>query len=212
MDTDRHALLNEVASYYDEKLARHGNTPQGVDWNGEQSQLLRFKQLCRVFDEDQRPFSVNDLGCGYGALFDYLRPRHPGCSYLGVDIAAGMVAAAQARHAAHGQARFQQADAPDRIADYGIASGVLNVRQGRSDEEWFAHLQGVLDTLDRSSRLGFAFNCLTSYSDPQRKRAYLYYADPCQIFALCKQRHSSQVALLHDYGLFEFTVLVRKSA
>jgi hypothetical protein len=58
---------------------------------------------------------------------------------------------------------------------------------------------------------GFAFNCLTSYSDAERKRDYLYYADPCALFDLCKRRYSRNVALLHDYGLYEFTLLVRKA-
>ncbi|MGR9969871.1 hypothetical protein ACUOIB_23760, partial [Escherichia coli] len=73
-------------------------------------------------------------------------------------------------------------------------------------------LQETLDSLDRFSRRGFSFNCLTSYSDEDRKRDYLYYADPCQLFDLCKRRYSRQVALLHDYGLYEFTILVRKDA
>jgi hypothetical protein len=30
------------------------------------------------------------------------------------------------------------------------------------------------------------------------------------VFDLCKRRHSRNVALLHDYGLYAFTVLVRK--
>ncbi len=53
------------------------------------------------------------------------------------------------------------------------------------------------------------FNCLTSYSDPEKKRDELYYADPCALFDMCKRRYSRQVALLHDYGLYEFTILVR---
>jgi hypothetical protein len=39
---------------------------------------------------------------------------------------------------------------------------------------------------------------------------HLYYADPCAIFDLCKRRYSRNVALLHDYGLYEFTIVVRK--
>ncbi len=68
----------------------------------------------------------------------------------------------------------------------------------------------ILDVLDRTSRSGFAFNCLTSYSDADKMREYLYYADPCALFDLCKRRYSRNVALLHDYGLYEFTILVRK--
>jgi hypothetical protein len=58
--------------------------------------------------------------------------------------------------------------------------------------------------------LGFAFNCLTAYSDAHKMQSYLYYADPCRLFDLCKRRYSRNVALLHDYGLYEFTILVRK--
>jgi len=42
-------------------------------------------------------------------------------------------------------------------------------------------------------------------------RDYLYYGDPCFYFDLCKRSYSRQVALMHDYGLYEFTLLVRKA-
>ena len=42
-------------------------------------------------------------------------------------------------------------------------------------------------------------------------REELFYADPGWIFDQCMRRYSRHVALLHDYGLYEFTVLVRKS-
>ena len=66
--------LEEVARYYSTKLAEHGDTARGVDWNGEESQALRFDQLARIIQRDSG-FSLNDLGCGYGALFDYLASR-----------------------------------------------------------------------------------------------------------------------------------------
>ena len=39
---------------------------------------------------------------------------------------------------------------------------------------------------------------------------YLFYADPCELFDFCKTRFSQNVALLHDYGLYEFTILVEE--
>lgn len=204
-------LLNEVAHYYSEKLAQHGETAQGVDWNGEVSQALRFEQLAKVIDPAV-PFSVNDLGCGYGALFEFLLARHGANvnAYTGVDVSSDMVEAASRRYMHHSQARFVTASEPDRVLDYTIASGIFNVRQQRGEAEWLDYLMSVLGILDRTSRMGFAFNCLTSYSDEDKKRDYLYYADPCKLFDLCKRKYSRQVALLHDYGLYEFTILVRK--
>lgn len=204
------AILSEVAHYYTDKLAQHGETPRGVDWNGSESQVLRFEQLSKILPTSG-DFSLNDLGCGYGALLDHLRDKHPSCSYLGVDISPDMISAAGQRHATTPRVRFITASEPDQIADYGVASGIFNVRLGRTDAEWHDYLQSTLDVLDRTSKLGFSFNCLTSYSDEDKKRDYLYYADPCRLFDLCKRRYAKQVALLHDYGLYEFTILVRKT-
>lgn len=210
MESSKDDLLVEVATYYSHKLASHGDTPLGVDWNGESSQVLRFEQLCKIIQSAEDGFSVNDLGCGYGALLDYLISKRSSFSYLGVDVSEDMVRSANLRHQSSANARFIAASEPDVYSDYGIASGIFNVRLGRTDAEWFDYLVATLDMLNKTSRNGFAFNCLTSYSDEEKRRDYLYYADPCKLFDLCKRRYSNQVALLHDYGLYEFTILVRK--
>lgn len=203
-------ILSDIASYYDGKLRAHGETPHGVDWNGEEGQLVRFRQLAQIVS-GPGGFSLNDLGCGYGALFDYLRRPCSGIDYLGVDVSAEMIDAAKRRNASYRGVRFLVDEAPDRIADYGMASGIFNVRLQHDAATWLEHIHATLDVLDSTSRRGFAFNCLTSYSDSDKKRPDLYYADPCALFHRCKNRYSRNVALLHDYGLYEFTILVRKA-
>jgi SAM-dependent methyltransferase len=213
------SILCEVASYYSEKLAQHGETPQGVDWNGEDSQTLRFEQLSKIVNTANQ-FSIHDLGCGYGAFYEFLTRKHESFSYSGIDVSESMIHAAEQRykniHAAEQryknkiQVSFFASSEPDQVADYGVASGIFNVRLNRTDEEWRTYLEAALDVLDRTSSKGFAFNCLTSYSDADKMRDYLYYADPCALFDLCKRKYSRNVALLHDYGLYEFTILVRK--
>jgi len=203
------AILTEVADYYSAKLAEHGETPRGVDWNGEESQVLRFAQLAKII-QPSSTFSLNDLGCGYGALFDYLSTVSQDFMYTGCDVSSDMIEAANTRYVNQANAHFVMASEPPDMADYGVASGIFNVRLGRNDAEWQQYLETTLDVLNNTSRHGFAFNCLTSYSDADKMRDYLYYADPCWLFDLCKRRYSRHVALLHDYGLYEFTILVKK--
>jgi hypothetical protein len=50
---------------------------------------------------------------------------------------------------------------------------------------------------------------LSLSSDPERRRPTLYYADPAEMLAYCLSRYGRSVALLQDYGLYEFTVMVR---
>lgn len=203
-------ILQEVAEYYSSKLGEHGVSPRGVDWNSEESQRLRFMQLTKII-QHQKKFSLIDLGCGYGALFHYLKEYWRDFSYLGCDVSADMVLAARRHIGTKANANFILGSEPPEVADYSVASGIFNVRLGRSDAEWYEYLLATLDVLDRSSRTGFAFNCLTSWSDTEKKRDYLYYADPAALFSICKQRYSRHIALLHDYGLYEFTILVRKN-
>ncbi len=155
-------------------------------------------------------FSINDLGCGYGALYDYMSPRYDSFTYSGIDVSENMVLAAEKRLKSSINSSFTASNKPDQIADYSVASGIFNVRMGRSDNEWKAYMETTLSILNRASKIGFAFNCLTSYSDADKMRDYLYYANAGDLFNLCKNRYSHNVALLHDYDLYEFTILVRK--
>ena len=203
-------LLTEVAEYYTTKLAEHGETPRGVDWNGEEGQTLRFSQLCKIVTKSEG-FSVNDIGCGYGALYDFLAEDFQSFSYIGIDVSEDMLLAAKRRLCEKESAHFVLGGAPTQAADYGVASGIFNVRLGRSDSEWLAYLKSTLDIINETSKLGFSFNCLTSYSDHDKMKDYLFYSDPLMLFDLCKRRYSRNVSLLHDYGLYEFTILVRKN-
>jgi SAM-dependent methyltransferase len=206
------SLLQDVAAYYSSRLAEHGQTPQGVDWNGEDGQVLRFEQLTKILPLSGG-YSLNDVGCGYGALIDFLKVRYPHFDYAGNDVSVEMVTAAMERYRGETNVQFHHNSTPATLSDYGIASGIFNVRSGREDDEWLEYIHTTLDMLHATSRRGFSFNCLTSYSDPERMRPdRLYYADPCALFDRCKRLYSRQVALLHDYGLYEFTILVRKDA
>lgn len=201
-------LEARVGAYYAERLAEHGVTARGVDWNGEASQHVRFEQLMRVA-EPGAPVSVNDWGCGYGALVDWLDAHGGAAAYHGYDLAPAMVAAGAARYADRPDVAFSADPGDLPVADYTVASGIFNVRAGASDAAWSDYIAATLERMAGVSRRGIAFNVLTSYSDPERMEERLHYADPCRWFDWCKRTLSREVALLHDYGLYEFTILVR---
>ncbi|AYG46028.1 class I SAM-dependent methyltransferase [Pseudomonas sp. Leaf58] len=207
-------ILQDVADYYSSRIRAHGATPEGVDWNGSASQQLRFAQLLKLVpvNEQQEGFSLIDVGCGYGALLAWLQARGVTVDYHGYDVSEQMIAAARQQHPASATVCFEVAESASRQADYAVASGIFNVCQATPRATWEAYIADVLRTMDACSRKGFAFNCLTSYSDPPFMRDYLYYGDPCFYFDLCKTTYSREVALLHDYGLYEFTLLVRKAS
>lgn len=202
-------IRKNVEEYYSAKVRSHGPTPKGVDWNSSESQELRFQQLTTAI-EFKQPFSINDFGCGYGALVDYLEKRSSSYSYYGFDISEEMVNMAIDQHEEFPHCKFFSDPSALVLADYTVASGIFNVRMEFSDEAWLSYMLNTLDNLNLLSDKGFAFNALTKYSDAEFMRSDLYYADPTMLFDYCKTKYSKYVALLHDYPLYEFTIFVRK--
>ncbi|MEM6702880.1 MAG: class I SAM-dependent methyltransferase [Acidobacteriota bacterium] len=205
----RHLEEKRAVGYYEDKLAQHGSTAAGVDWGSEESQELRFEQLLRVVDPARRDVKLNDFGCGYGALAVRALQLPGVSSYVGFDLSEAMIEAARSSHAESHGAAFVNRLEDLGVADYTVASGVFNVRQESSEEVWWDYVQDLIADLARFSRHGFAFNVLTSFADEDRKVSRLFYADPSQVLRHCQETYSRWVTLLHDYGLYEFTVLVR---
>lgn len=201
--------LDGIRDLYESNLATHGTTSQSVGWRDEASQRLRFERLGRVVDRDAGDFTVNDWGCGYGAMFGYLDGAFGTAlsRYTGYDISEDMLGAARVR-CADPRAVFVNGAEVAADADYTFVSGTFNVRLQASDEEWEAYIKHHLEAMFAKSRRGLAFNLLTSYVD--WKQDNLFYADPKVFFDFCKTRLSRSVTLHHDYGLFEWTIAVTR--
>ncbi len=201
-------ILNEVSKYYTNKIQQFGTTPQGVDWNSTDSQELRFEILSNVILQDEK-FSILDFGCGFGSMLDYFDKKYNSFKYVGFDVSEEMVHAALEKFSTKEYAKWTTS-LPTENADYVIASGIFNVKLENNNEDWLNYILETLHKIDASSTKGFSFNVLTKYSDSEYMKDYLYYADPLFLFDYCKTHFSKNVALLHDYNLYEFSIIVRK--
>ena len=199
-------VYKEIDNYYSNKLLIHGATPRGVDWNSEDSQKLRFEQISKIIRSENA--SVNDLGCGYGKYIDFLEEKFSGFVYKGYDLSLDMIAEAKKQYPKY---EFHKINSVEElvVADYTVCSGIFSVKMEVSDSDWLEYVLDTLDHMAEKSLNGFSFNMLTKYSDKEYMRSDLYYADPMLFFDHCKRHFSRNVAVLHDYDLYEFTVLVR---
>ncbi|MBI1770275.1 MAG: class I SAM-dependent methyltransferase [Bacteroidetes bacterium] len=203
----------EIIDFYSERLKEFGDSSRGVGWKNDRAQIIRFLQLARVFQKREH-FSVNDFGCGTGEFYKFLLSQNFNeVTYNGYDILPDMVAAATEKIGQHSNVRLYKIDSPADLvsADYSVASGVFNVKYEATDSEWLSHILSALNVLNAKSIMGFSVNFLTLYSDKEFKQSYLYYADPLFIFDHCLKNFSKNVALLHDYDQFDFTIIVRKN-
>jgi len=196
--------------YYREKFIQHGDTPKGVDWNDSDTQNLRFKQILEFVLPIQN-CSLLDVGCGTGALFEYIKNNsQDDFFYTGTDYVEEMIDKATSKFDKLQNVIFLNKDLSninDQF-DYVVASGIFNVKQNISNEIWKSHILDTLDKMFSRCKKGIVFNILTSYVDFSESR--LYYSDPLVVFDYCVKSFSRYIKLNQGYPLYEYTMAVYK--
>jgi len=199
-----------IQDFYEGRLAEFGPTARGMDWEGEQQLELRFRVMTGIFDANEGPASLLDLGCGAGLLHDHLEARGllGRIDYTGIDISPAMIAAASARKP---EARFSARDVlAEPLAaesfDYVVANGVLTVKEHVNRTEMWDFAKAFMATAFRSARKGLAVNLMSAHVDWEKER--LFHVPLDDAMAFFKAELSRHVLIRHDYGLWEYTAYV----
>lgn len=198
-------LLASVEKYYTNKILEHGPIPRGVDWNGQESQFLRFEILSGLIEKNNP--SILDYGCGYGAFCGFLKQKKIKNNFTGFDISKEMIKECEKKYK---NENWYSVLSNNSKYDYVFASGLFNVMLDEDENEWKEYIFNSIKQFNNLSEQGFAFNLLTTYSDPEKSKDYLFYAEPEEIFKFCKNNISNKVTLNHSYPLYEFTIMVKK--
>jgi len=209
LDQELAEVYASIERYYSAKIKTFGPTPHGADWNSFITQEVRFVQLLKLCDFSA-PFALNDVGCGYGALWSYLTRYHADAcvDYLGFDVSPAMVCQADSLRRDLSRASFLVASASPRVADYSVASGTFNVKLDQPFDRWERFIGKTLLEMHATSRRGFAVNFMTPQAS-DRAPQELYRTTPEPWTRYCEKEFGSSVEVLADYGLREFTLLIR---
>ena len=199
--------LEQIKSYFGKRIEQHGASPRGVDWNSDESQNIRFDQLLKIVELHLfRSLIMAAVMARWQITWNkkvFRRITMASIFWRAVEIA-------RQTHSGKPHCAFFTDTDQLPLCDYSVASGMFNVRCEQSFKSWTKYVVNSLHRFNDLSRKGFASNFLTKYSDVDKMRADLYYADPLFLFDYCKRNFSKNVSLLHDYGLYDFTILVRK--
>lgn len=210
---DNHSRkLSAATRIYEKRLAEFGPSPKGVLWKDLEGQLLRFELLARIIPVEAapEPISVSDLGCGYGALFDFLLTL-PGveiAGYRGYDVSGAMLEQA-AKRITDPRALFTRSEEALEVADYSFVSGAYNLIAQAGIPEWRDYAASSLIRLwDRTAK-GLAFNMLNA---ARPVAVGSLYRTPPDFFIDLFRRLKAEVTLVNDYPLDEWTLLVRRKS
>lgn len=204
------AVYTGISDYYTAKVSKFGATPLGVDWTCVPTQELRFVRLLKICDFASA-FSLNDLGCGYGALLFYLDRRHARCkiNYLGIDLSQAMLRHARRLWRDRLEVSFAQGHEIPRLADYSVASGIFNVQLDQPRDVWERFIAKTLEQLHQSSRCGFSVNFIRAPGASISEREGIYSTQPEKWQQYCVDRFGTTTEIISGYGLREFTLMVR---
>lgn len=204
------SFLKDIQNYYTDKIKAHGANAAGVDWGSTERQERRFQMLAKPL-VGAKDFSILDLGCGYGAYWDYLSAAHKHFDYTGADLSDEMIQTARATHPQLSATCFQTGGIPDKMFDFVAASGIFNIMGGTGTDIWSTYVHDTLKAMFAHCRIACSCNFLTSYSDVDKKKAGLYYADPKDIIDFCVRELSIDIDFSHHYDAWDFTVHIFKT-
>jgi SAM-dependent methyltransferase len=201
---------------YAERLGERGSTPQGVFWNSRQNQMVRFAALLsRVTGHvawtkpKPRTLSIADIGCGYGAMLEFIRarPQFTHLRYMGLDINPAMIAACQDNFptAAH---LFKIGKKPVSPVDFSVFSGTFNLCHIDDTKRWEAYMFACLDSCWQNSRMGMALNLLCA---PETKISnQIFYVNRADFIAKASARFGATHAIATREVKDDYTFLITR--
>jgi SAM-dependent methyltransferase len=201
-----------LIEHYQTLLKKHGDSPQALQYRDAETQFARFKILSEIASPLN---SVLDVGCGLAHLYLYLQSTGFSGKYVGVDIVPEFAQLAAETFKDEKNVTITHASGLEPLptgTDFALLSGVFNNRM--DDNKGF--MQATLHQMFAAANKGISFNAMSRYVDYYDDT--LYYVDPMEVFAFCKNELGGYPVLRHDYVLsengfpFEFAIYVYKEA
>jgi len=191
---------NKLSQIYWNRFQQFGSTPQGSFWATEARQTRRFEIILCEIDKLSGAawFSLADIGCGYGALVDYLlkRPASSVTSYIGYDISEQLIAACK-RKFEQPWARFICSSAPDQEQDFSVMSGPFNLAATRDLVLWQNYVFDTLQGCWSHTKVAMIFNLQVASSARISPQSHIYYANSDQVLEHCVARFGPTKRLVH---------------
>ena len=191
---------------YSKCLFADGETAEGVHWRDQESQQLRFDELIKIIEPNDE-LKLIDWGCGYGALFDYIKnkPWMTSAHYVGLDINENMIEACR-RRIMNKHVEFSIANRPSTQCDYLLASGTWNFKMHESRAFWWSIVKTEIKNAWQYVDRGMAFNLLSIAPKSQ----FLFWMDPETIERFVRREITENARIKPIWGLPDLSISMWK--
>ena len=168
-----------IKSAYTRRFREKGAHAEGVFWSSRVSQTARIEQVLANMKAEfgSTSFCLADIGCGYGALFNYIRskPAWYQIEYSGVDITPEMVRYCKRQYPAH-KNRFSLGRLPKHPVDFAVFIGTFNLCHTDNYQLWEDYILRQLAASWTRVRYGLILN-ITSF-ETSKISNHIFYVNP----------------------------------
>jgi SAM-dependent methyltransferase len=204
-------LERRLNNAYRSRLATRGPTAEGVFWRSGTSQTARFRVLLALITTHtaDRPLSIADIGCGYGAMLDFLQGSSAfgDITYQGIDINDAMIDACHRRFPAQ-KHLFRRANRPTGPVDFCVFSGTFNLTHSTDPSLWNDYIFTTLGRYLPYCRRGMALNLICA--SKMAIKGQIFHANRADFIAGATARLGPTVAVSTPGVSNDVSFLIRR--
>ena len=207
-----HKILNkEISNIYNKRFDIFNNTPKGVFWNSKLSQDLRLNIILDKILQNTKSdeFSIADIGCGYGRLYEIIRERklNGKVQYHGFDINQKIISFCK-NNLDFENIKFSISASPLNETDYVVMSGTYNLTPTNNISLWEDYIIKNLTSNWKLVQKAMIFNCLIKEKKKIEKK--LYYTELSWIQKICKRNFCDPEVIKHNLLKDDITIILKK--
>ena len=207
-------LLNkQISNIYNKRFDNFNNTPKGVFWNSKLSQDLRLNIILDKILQNTKSdeFSIADIGCGYGRLYEIIRERKldEKVQYQGFDINQKLISFCK-NNKDFKNIKFSVSAFPFNKTDFVVMSGTYNLTPTNNISLWEDYIIKNLTNNWKLVQKAMIFNCLIKEKKQIKKG--LYYTELSWIKKICEDNFGKVQVFKNQLLKDDVTIVVKKSA
>ena len=205
-------LNKQISNIYNKRFDNYNNTPKGVFWNSKLSQDLRLNIILdKILNiSKNNGFSLADIGCGYGRLYEIIKERNldQKIQYYGFDINHNLINFCK-NNKNFENVRFAINTFPYKSTDYIIMSGTYNLTPTNNIFLWEDYMVRNLKNNWKLVKKAMIFNCLVREKKEINKA--LYYTELSWIKSTCENNFGKIQIFKNQLLKDDITIVIKKS-
>ena len=205
-------LLNkQISNIYNKRFDNYNNTPKGVFWNSKLSQDLRLNiildKILKIAKSEE--FSIADIGCGYGRLYEVIKERNldSKVQYYGFDINEKLINFCK-NNKDFENVEFAINASPFKKTDYIVMSGTYNLTPTNNISLWEDYIIKNLTGNWKFVKKAMIFNCLIKEKKEITKS--LYYSELSWIKKICEENFCHPIITKHKILKEDITIILNR--